>query len=168
MERLERTRGTVDNQRVRCAVIPGCPAERMNVDHRLLSIRSAWARSTNQRTSLMEVVAVASGDGCLCRLFTLCAGREKFEQHGVAFTVEFVDRGELASFVESRQDRSNLTDSSPEVSTIMTAESRHRGRRNSTVKRDAMLLETSPRPAQRVKRRHKQPSPEATATSFHQ
>jgi len=34
---LERNSGTVDNQRRALRVVPGCPAERMNVDHVLLT-----------------------------------------------------------------------------------------------------------------------------------
>src|SRR5260370_22527222 len=37
VERLERNSSTVDNQRHTLRVIPECPAERMNVDHALLT-----------------------------------------------------------------------------------------------------------------------------------
>jgi hypothetical protein len=37
VESLERNSGAVDNQRRALRVIPGCPAERMKVNHRLLS-----------------------------------------------------------------------------------------------------------------------------------
>jgi len=43
VERLERNSGTVDNQRRALRVIPGCPTERMNVDHVPLTARDTCA-----------------------------------------------------------------------------------------------------------------------------
>src|SRR5882672_2958567 len=52
------------------------------------------ARGHEERTRALhrlKLVAVASSDCCLRRLFTLCAGSKQFQQHGVAFTIEFVN-----------------------------------------------------------------------------
>src|ERR1700719_81828 len=51
VEHLERNSGAVGNQRRALRVIPECPAERMKVNHRLLSNEEAPG---DQRTSLME------------------------------------------------------------------------------------------------------------------
>lgn len=48
VERLERNSGTVDNQRRALRVIPACPAERMNVDHRLLPNEGAPGATKHQ------------------------------------------------------------------------------------------------------------------------
>src|SRR6266576_3101748 len=48
---------------------------------------------------------MASGDSCLRRLFALCAGCEEFQQHGVAFTVEFVNRAVGCLFLHAVDDR---------------------------------------------------------------
>src|SRR5689334_18024033 len=48
---------------------------------------------------------MASGDGCFGRLFTFCAGSEQFQKHGVAFTVEFVNRAIGCLFLHSVDDR---------------------------------------------------------------
>src|SRR5258708_36067239 len=48
VERLERNSGTVDNQRRALCVIPECPAERMNVNHRVLSNEGAPGAAKRQ------------------------------------------------------------------------------------------------------------------------
>src|SRR3984957_20066931 len=62
IERLERNSGTVDNQRHALLVIPGSPAERMNVDHfrRPIMKERLGPRSTSQSTSSIQ----ASRRGC--------------------------------------------------------------------------------------------------------
>jgi hypothetical protein len=56
VERLERNSGTIDTQRRFLRAIPECPAERMNLNHRLLFNKERLGpRSANQSTSLMEV-----------------------------------------------------------------------------------------------------------------
>src|SRR5258708_1300499 len=42
-----------------------------------------------------KLVAAAAGESCLRLLFTLCSGREKFQQHAVALTFEFLDRAAI-------------------------------------------------------------------------
>src|SRR5882757_2861746 len=54
VERLERNSGAVDNQRCALRVIPGCPAERMNVDHRLLSNKGAPRAAKHQPEHLTD------------------------------------------------------------------------------------------------------------------
>src|SRR5882724_6044802 len=51
---------------------------------------------------------MASGDRCLRRLrrlFTLSAGSKQFQQHGVAFTVEFFDGAVGCLFLHAVDDR---------------------------------------------------------------
>src|SRR5882672_1371156 len=48
VERLERNSGTVDNQRRALRVIPECPAERMNVNHGVLSNEGAPGAAKHQ------------------------------------------------------------------------------------------------------------------------
>jgi hypothetical protein len=55
VERFERSSGTVDSERRALRVIPECPAERMNVNHRVLSNEKCLERtSAYQSTSLIE------------------------------------------------------------------------------------------------------------------
>src|SRR5216684_5891548 len=53
--------------------------------------RKASARAPHR----FKLVAATSGGCCLRRLFTLCSGSEKFQQHAVAFTFEFLDRAAI-------------------------------------------------------------------------
>src|ERR1700690_431461 len=62
-------------------------------------------RPENRAPHCWKLVAVASGDGCFGRLFTLCAGSKQFQQHGVAFTVEFVNRAVGCLFLHAVDDR---------------------------------------------------------------
>src|SRR5882724_10082406 len=48
---------------------------------------------------------MSSGDCSFGRLFTLCAGSKQFQQHGVALTVEFVDRAIACLFLHAVNDR---------------------------------------------------------------
>src|SRR5882724_3515834 len=66
------------------------------------------ARGHEERTRTLhrlKLVAVASGDCCLRRLFTLCAGSKQFQQHGVAFMLEFFNRAVGCFFLHAVDDR---------------------------------------------------------------
>src|SRR5216684_9254753 len=53
--------------------------------------RKASARAPHR----FKLVAATSGGSCLRRLFTLCSGSEKFQQHAVALTFELLDRAAI-------------------------------------------------------------------------